>query len=175
MDSAIPRTPFDRLRNTRLLRGLPVAERSLESMSVSDLEEVIEEIEDMPPREWVAEQLGVELEPDNPCEIRDTLAGIARSRLASLRRRESYRGPKPGPSRIDRIKASVSVVQVAESHTDLRPAGSGKLKGLCPIHDERTPSFWVYLDQERWHCYGACGSGGDVIDLTRELMEAGKW
>ena len=95
------------------------------------------------------------------------------------------RQPRPWPNqrrsvqvlggRIGRIKSAVSVVQAADRHTTLAPAGPSRLKGLCPIHDERTPSFVVYVDEGRWHCYGACGVGGDVIDLAQKLMEAGKW
>src|SRR5215467_6773022 len=40
----------------------------------------------------------------------------------------------------------------------------------CPIHDENTPSFHVYIDQNRWRCYGACAAGGSAVDL---LLKAG--
>lgn len=42
-------------------------------------------------------------------------------------------------------------------------------KYKCPIHNEKTPSFVVYLEQNRWYCFGACGEGGDVIDLYQKL------
>lgn len=54
---------------------------------------------------------------------------------------------------------------------DLRPCGPGKLRGLCPIHAEKTPSFFVFEDKARFRCFG-CGEGGDVHDflkLTRGL------
>lgn len=60
----------------------------------------------------------------------------------------------------------------------LRRAGRG-MKGLCPLHDERTPSFYVYDGGANFHCYG-CGASGDTIDYlmaTRRLSftEALKW
>src|SRR5437773_11379834 len=39
----------------------------------------------------------------------------------------------------------------------------------CPFHDEKTPSFRVYVERNRWHCFGACGAGGSSVDL---LMRA---
>jgi hypothetical protein len=72
-------------------------------------------------------------------------------------------------------KGAVDIVDLAEQYIDLRDAGPGKLKGLCPLHTERTPSFVVFRNDQRWHCFGACGAGGDAIELTRRLMEQGKW
>mgnify|MGYP001610770164 CR=1 FL=1 len=72
------------------------------------------------------------------------------------------------------VKQAVSVEQLAERFTQLAPAGPGKLKGRCPLHEERTPSFYVYQDSKRWQCFGACASGGDVIELARRLMDLGK-
>lgn len=73
--------------------------------------------------------------------------------------------PIPGETRIERIKRTVSIVDLASNLTRLSRGGRGKLRGLCPLHNERTPSFYVWPDQGRWHCFGACGRGGDVIDL----------
>lgn len=39
----------------------------------------------------------------------------------------------------------------------------------CPIHNEKTPSFAWYSKNNRWHCFGACGKGGDSVDLYMEL------
>ena len=72
------------------------------------------------------------------------------------------------------VKQTVSVEALAQRFTELKPAGSGKLKGRCPLHEERTPSFYVYQDSQRWQCFGACASGGDVIELARRLMDLGK-
>jgi len=75
--------------------------------------------------------------------------------------------------RFARAKETVDIVDIASRYTSLR--GSRLLKGLCPLHDEKTPSFVVWTDSQRWRCFGACGSGGDVVELTRRLMEVGKW
>ena len=42
-------------------------------------------------------------------------------------------------------------------------------KACCAIHGEVTPSLHVYDDTESWHCYGACGSGGDAIEFIRQV------
>lgn len=56
---------------------------------------------------------------------------------------------------------------IANSGVTLRSAGGGSMKGLCPFHDERTPSFTVRTDFGRWRCYG-CQRGGDVISYLEE-------
>ena len=84
------------------------------------------------------------------------------------------RRPSSGDSLFARVKAAVSVEELAGRFTQLEPAGPGKLKGKCPIHDERTASFYVYCDRQSWRCFGACAKGGDVISLAQELMDGGK-
>lgn len=113
-------------------------------------------------RAWTRVIMGAE--PD------DAITGA----VESARRAGYPIPPKPGPpvpgeTRIERIKRTVSVVDVASSATRLRRAGRGRLKGLCPIHPERTPSFCVWSEEGRWWCFGACSRGGDVIDLYQEL------
>ncbi len=90
--------------------------------------------------------------------------------------------PKPmfhsqyvGPDEFQSAKANTDIVEFATRFTELNPAGSGKVKGLCPLHAEKTASFYIYAETQRFHCYGACGRGGDVIELGRLLMEVGKW
>jgi hypothetical protein len=70
------------------------------------------------------------------------------------------------------ILKRLDIAVVAARYTDLKPAGHNRLKGKCPLHQEKTPSFYIYEDTQRWRCYGACASGGDVIDLLARL--AGK-
>ena len=72
------------------------------------------------------------------------------------------------------VKQAVSVEELAGRFTQMGPAGPGKLKGRCPLHGERTASFYVYQDSQRWQCFGACASGGDVVELARRLMDLGK-
>ena len=74
-----------------------------------------------------------------------------------------------------RAKAAWRVEELAAKFTELVSSGSGRLKGLCPLHDEQTGSFYIYLDAQRWYRYGACSTGGDVIELGRKLLEAEKW
>ena len=81
-----------------------------------------------------------------------------------------------GGSIFERVKAAVSVEDLAGRYTDLRSAGPGKLKGKCPIHEERTPSFYVFIDREpqSWRCFGACATGGDVVELAYQLSLKGR-
>lgn len=66
---------------------------------------------------------------------------------------------------IDEIKARYPIQDVAARYADLHKSG-GYLKGRCPFHDDHHPSFVVHLETATWRCYGACGAGGDVIDLV---------
>jgi len=50
----------------------------------------------------------------------------------------------------------------------LRNAGGGNLKGLCPFHDEKSPSFYVNVATGLYHCFG-CTQGGDVYSFVREI------
>ena len=43
---------------------------------------------------------------------------------------------------------------------ELKRSGRDLVSARCPLHDESTPSFHVYVEQNRWHCFGACGAGG---------------
>ncbi|AKT52882.1 DNA primase [Arsenicicoccus sp. oral taxon 190] len=57
---------------------------------------------------------------------------------------------------------------VVREHVTLRSAGPGSLKGLCPFHDEKTPSFTVRPTVGAYHCFG-CGAGGDVLRFVQEV------
>ena len=61
---------------------------------------------------------------------------------------------------------------VVGEHVTLKSAGVGSLKGLCPFHDERTPSFHVRPQLGYWHCFG-CGEGGDVITFIEKIHHLG--
>lgn len=58
---------------------------------------------------------------------------------------------------LDQIKSDPSVIRIYGGYTTLRKAGD-KWIGLCPLHDEKSPSFTVFQDM-RWTCFGGCGSG----------------
>ena len=66
------------------------------------------------------------------------------------------------------VKERTSITDVVREHVTLRPAGVGAMKGLCPFHDEKTPSFTVRESVGSYHCFG-CGEGGDVIDFVRAV------
>ena len=98
----------------------------------------------------------------------------------SIKSRERVRGHGQrankvgrGNSIFDRVKAAVSVEELAGRFTSLRPVSTSKLKGLCPLHTERTPSFHVSTDRDLWYCFGGCREGGDVVVLARLLMDKG--
>ena len=65
----------------------------------------------------------------------------------------------------DEVKQRVDVVELISRYTPLKRAGS-VYKGLCPFHSERTPSFIVFPHTGTWHCFGACGVGGDVFSFV---------
>ncbi|QCR19435.1 DNA primase [Agrococcus sp. SGAir0287] len=69
---------------------------------------------------------------------------------------------------IDEVRSRMSIVDVVSDHVTLKSAGVGSLKGLCPFHDERTPSFHVRPAIGRYHCFG-CGEDGDVIGFVMAM------
>ncbi len=70
------------------------------------------------------------------------------------------------PESLDRLKQTADIVEVVSAHTDLRRQGA-RWVGLCPFHEERTPSFSVDAQEKLYHCFG-CGVGGDVIKFVEE-------
>ncbi|HEU5252437.1 MAG TPA: DNA primase [Solirubrobacterales bacterium] len=67
---------------------------------------------------------------------------------------------------VERVKQAADIVEVISAHTDLRRQGA-RFVGLCPFHEERTPSFSVEPQEKLYHCFG-CGVGGDVIKFVEE-------
>ena len=65
------------------------------------------------------------------------------------------------------VRERTSIVDVVSERVTLRNAGGRTLKGLCPFHDEKTPSFTVASDRNVYYCHG-CGSGGDAIRFVME-------
>ncbi|MDN4472532.1 DNA primase [Demequina zhanjiangensis] len=66
------------------------------------------------------------------------------------------------------VRERAPLEDIVGQHVALKPAGVGSLKGLCPFHDERSPSFHVRPQAGRWHCFG-CGEGGDVIEFVMRM------
>lgn len=69
---------------------------------------------------------------------------------------------------IDQVRARVALDQLVSNYVTLRPAGADSLKGLCPFHDEKTPSFHVRPSAGFWHCFG-CDEGGDAVSFVRKI------
>jgi DNA primase len=67
---------------------------------------------------------------------------------------------------VERVKESADIVEIISAHTDLRRQGQ-RFTGLCPFHEERSPSFSVDPREKLYHCFG-CGVGGDVIKFVEE-------
>ena len=67
----------------------------------------------------------------------------------------------------DRIRDAVDFVELVSARTDLRRAGQNSYEGLCPFHEERTPSFGIDPTQKVYYCFG-CQAGGDVFKFVQE-------
>ncbi len=67
---------------------------------------------------------------------------------------------------VERVKAAADIVEIVSAHTDLRRRGE-RFVGLCPFHEERTPSFSVDAREKLYYCFG-CEAGGDVIHFVEE-------
>lgn len=69
---------------------------------------------------------------------------------------------------VDAVRERARIDEIVGSYVTLKTAGVGSMKGLCPFHDERTPSFHVRPQVGRWHCFG-CNEGGDVISFVQKI------
>src|SRR6185369_16179262 len=68
------------------------------------------------------------------------------------------------------VRNSADIVRVVSDYVSLKGAGN-TLKGLCPFHSEKTPSFTVHRDKQFFHCFG-CHKGGDVFSFVMEAERA---
>ncbi|MDT7708389.1 MAG: primase [Pseudonocardiales bacterium] len=75
-------------------------------------------------------------------------------------------------SDIVEVRDRARIDEVVGDYVALRPAGSGSLKGLCPFHDEKSPSFNVRPSHGTFHCFG-CGEGGDAIAFIQKIEVVG--
>lgn len=73
---------------------------------------------------------------------------------------------------IDEVKQRIDIVEVVSQYASLKKAGRN-LTALCPFHSEKHPSFFVYPEQQSWHCFGACNTGGDVFAFVMRKESLG--
>ncbi|MQG05322.1 MAG: DNA primase [SAR202 cluster bacterium] len=69
---------------------------------------------------------------------------------------------------IDDIKTKAEIVQIVSPYVTLQQTGKN-LKGLCPFHSEKTPSFFISPERQTWRCFGACSDGGDIISFMMKI------
>ncbi|HTZ85771.1 MAG TPA: DNA primase [Solirubrobacteraceae bacterium] len=67
----------------------------------------------------------------------------------------------------DRVRDAVDFAELVSTRTELRRSGPSRMEGLCPFHDERTPSFGIDPMQKVYHCFG-CGASGDLFTFVQE-------
>src|SRR5919106_1471450 len=66
----------------------------------------------------------------------------------------------------DRVRDAVDMVDLVGTRVELRQAGVNRMEGLCPFHDERTPSFGINPAEKLFYCFG-CGEGGDAFKFVQ--------
>ena len=79
---------------------------------------------------------------------------------------------------LEELKYRSDIEQIVSPYTNLKRSGRN-LTGLCPFHSEKSPSFFVYPENNSFYCFG-CGAGGDIITFVRraehlEYLEAVKF
>ncbi|MCP3425085.1 DNA primase [Rothia sp. AR01] len=73
---------------------------------------------------------------------------------------------------IDEVRSRTDIREIVEGYVTLKSAGIGSYKGLCPFHDERTPSFHIRPQMGTYHCFG-CGESGDAIAFVMAMDHTG--
>lgn len=71
-------------------------------------------------------------------------------------------------SDIDEVRSRTNIADIVGDYVNLKSAGGGSMKGLCPFHEERSPSFHVRPQVGFYHCFG-CGEGGDVFTFLMKM------
>jgi DNA primase len=71
-------------------------------------------------------------------------------------------------SDIDEVRSRTNIADIVGDYVTLKSAGGGSMKGLCPFHEERSPSFHVRPQVGFYHCFG-CGEGGDIFTFLQKM------
>jgi DNA primase len=71
---------------------------------------------------------------------------------------------------IDEVRDRTNIVEVVKRYVELKRAGTGSWKGLCPFHAEKTPSFHVHETRQFFHCFG-CSEKGDVFAFLAKIEQ----
>ena len=73
---------------------------------------------------------------------------------------------------VDEVKEKTDIVDIISQYATLTKSGR-TFRALCPFHSEKHGSFFVYPDQQTWHCFGACNTGGDVFSFVMKKEGTG--
>ncbi|MFA7230526.1 MAG: DNA primase [Victivallaceae bacterium] len=68
---------------------------------------------------------------------------------------------------VNEIRSRCDITDVIRAYIPIKKAGGGSWKALCPFHQEKTPSFTITEQHQRYHCFG-CGKGGDIFSFIME-------